>query len=271
MTLNEFIYAIHGCRILLIGELHKRPDDQDAILYLLYRLRKKVDLHFFVEYFDSTQNEVIQPYLKGVELHAKPKITDLKAGFARENIRHLILEKIWDKKYFGGGGNQTFKDSWLHKDEMDKIQTILTFANRFSIPVKGIDLPLTRGALGSEFPKVMGKTPSFTEWDQGRDTWMASHLLSFYHSADHKDQVAVCFVGAAHCHGIKYGKRNVKGVLKRTVGIVQQELKATVVIIEPDFDTDTDDPKKFIEPGKKKDDYEIRPSATQATMSFKYR
>ncbi len=259
MDILQFLRTTDGSRIFLIGELHQNPSDTAAVLYLLGKMvAAGKRLHFFVEYFDSNQNEVIQPHMVEPEFHAKPHE---RAGTTPADIQHLIDTKIWPARYFGDGRAQTFADSWMHKQELGKIKMILMFANQHRIPVKGFDLPLDRGSVGQEFPSRIRL--DYLKWDRGRDTWMAHHLQSFMLN---DDRIAVAFVGAAHCAGIKYGTR------KNTIGLQRMLLlepigDRRIITLCPNFEIEpppTSASELITRIGTC--DYELHPSALASTL-----
>lgn len=255
MNVYEFLHHTNGSRVFLIGELHQRIDDTAAVLYILTKmLAAGKQLHFFVEYFDSTQNEVIQPYMAATEYHDNPRIADVHAGTTSAHIDHLISQKQWPGHYFNAPA-QTFEASWMFPVGIRKIKAILNFANSRNIPVKGFDLPLNRGADGAEFPRKQNGFASFGRWNQGRDTWMAHHLRSFLLN---DARIAVCFLGAAHNDGIKYGSR------KGTMGL-RSAIPDRVVSLKPDFTNTPTAADQFVE-DLGRDDYLIRPTALTATM-----
>lgn len=256
MNVYEFLHQTNGSRVFLIGELHQRIDDTAAVLYILTKMiAAGKQLHFFVEYFDSGQNEVIQPYMAAVEYHANPRIADVYAGTTFAHIDHLISHKQWDGRYFGGGPANTFEASWMFPAGIRKIKTILNFANSRNIPVKGFDLPLDRGADGAEFPRRHDGHVAYAKWNRGRDTWMSHRIRSFLLNGQ---GIAVCFVGAAHNDGIKYGTRT------GTVGL-HAAVPDRVVSLKPDFDNLPVAADQFIQ-DLGRDDYLMRPTALAANM-----
>ena len=238
MTVNDFLEATKDSRVFLIGELHQNPRDTFAVVMIMAAMIKaKRDIHIFVEYFDSRQNAVIQPFLSKPEFVTAVPAHDPNAGIGPEHVSYLIFDKQWPAEYFEGHAG-TFQENWMHKQELHKIAAILIYANLNSLPVKGFDLPYDKK-----------KHKGFKDWDNRRDTWMAMHLQSFL--LHDKGGTAVCFVGAAHAAGIANGSRTGTMPLRKLVN-------DRIITLVPDFASIAATPDQAISQ-LAADDYSFRP------------